>query len=182
VWRLIGMKKIILLVLLCMLSVVSFGKDRVEKIIKKGYIRVGTTGDYKPFTYYNGDKYEGYDIEMAKLIGDELGVEVRFVPTTWKTLVTDLKKDKFDIAMGGISRNLSRKLEAELTEPYLTYGKTPIVRIENKDKYKSLKDIDKKGIKVGVNIGGTNEKFADANIKNAEIIKFKGNLEVVEAV
>ena len=176
------MKKGIVVVLLCLMSILAFGSGRIKKIIDRGYIRVGTTGDYKPFTYYNGSGYEGYDIEVAKSIGIELGVEVRFVKTTWKDLMKDLKKDKFDIGMGGISRNLSRKLNAELTEPYLTYGKTPIVRVKDKNKYKSLKEIDKKGIKVGVNIGGTNEKFADANIKNALVIKFAGNLEVVEAV
>ncbi|UYI77512.1 MAG: transporter substrate-binding domain-containing protein [Fusobacterium varium] len=39
---------------------------------------MGTTGDYKPFTYLNRDKYEGYDIEVAKLIAKELGVKVEF--------------------------------------------------------------------------------------------------------
>ncbi len=40
------------------------------------------------------DKYEGYDIEVAKLIAKELGVKVEFVPTTWKTLISDLNEDK----------------------------------------------------------------------------------------
>jgi len=176
------MKKGIVVVLLCLMSILAFGSSKMGKIVDRGYIRVGTTGDYKPFTYYNGSLYEGYDIEIAKLIGKELGVEVKFIKTTWKDLMKDLKDDKFDIAMGGISRNLSRKLDAELTEPYLTYGKTPIVRTEEQKRYKSLEDIDRKTVRVGVNIGGTNEKFADANIKNAEIIKFVGNLEVVESV
>ena len=41
---------------------------------------------------------------------------------------------------------------------------------------------DKEGVIVGVNIGGTNEKFADKYIKKATIKKYKGNLEVPEAV
>lgn len=177
-----NIRKVIIMLVLVILSVIAMGDSRVEDILEKGVIRVGTTGDYRPFTHLVDGKYEGYDIEVARHIATELGVEIEFVPTTWKALLDDLEDEKFDIAMGGISRNISRKLRAELSNPYLTYGKTPIVRTEDAKKYTSLDAIDQKGVRVGVNIGGTNEKFADANIKNAEIIRYKGNLEVPEAV
>lgn len=94
------MKKILISIILLLSCLTAYGKDKVEEIMKKGVIRVGTTGDYKPFTYLNGDKYEGYDIEVANLIAKELGVKIEFVPTTWKTLISDLNEDKYDIAMG----------------------------------------------------------------------------------
>ena len=93
------MKKILISIILLLSCLTAYGKDKVEEIMKKGVIRVGTTGDYKPFTYLNGDKYEGYDIEIANLIAKELGVKIEFVPTTWKTLISDLNEDKYDIAM-----------------------------------------------------------------------------------
>ena len=60
------MKKGIVVVLLCLMSVLAFGGSRMGKIVDRGYIRVGTTGDYKPFIYYNGSEYEGYDIEIGR--------------------------------------------------------------------------------------------------------------------
>lgn len=85
--------------------------SRLDRILKKGVIRVGTTGDYKPFTYFNPKtkEYEGYDIEAAKLMAADLGVKITFVKTTWPTLMEDLHKNKFDIAVGGISRNTDRQ-------------------------------------------------------------------------
>ncbi len=176
------MKKIVLLLMIVIMSISAVAEGRVDKILEAGKIRVGTTGDYRPFTHLEEGKYEGYDIEVARYIGKELGVEVEFVPTTWKTLLDDLEGNKFDIAMGGISRNISRKLRAELSRAYLTYGKCPIVRREDADRYTSLEAIDQPGVRVGINIGGTNEKFAEANIKNAEIIRYKNNLDVPMAV
>ncbi len=176
------MKRIVLILMILVMSISAMGEGRVDRILEAGRIRVGTTGDYRPFTHLEDGRYEGYDIEVAKYIAKELGVEVKFVPTTWKTLLDDLEEDKFDIAMGGISRNTGRKLRAELSRPYLTYGKCPIVRREDEERYTSFEAIDQPGVRVGINIGGTNEKFAEANIKNAEIIRYKNNLDVPMAV
>lgn len=155
-------------------------ESRLDAIMKNGYIRVGTTGDYKPFSYLNPTtgEYEGHDIDLAKKLADDLGVKVVFVKTTWPTLMDDLLADKYDIAMGGITRTLERAKKAQLSHPYINFGKSPMIRMADKDKYKSLADIDQPNVKIGVNPGGTNEKFVRANLKNAQIIVFEKNLEI----
>jgi cyclohexadienyl dehydratase len=155
-------------------------ESRLDAILKNGYIRVGTTGDYKPFSYLNPTtgEYEGHDIDMAKKLAEDLGVKVVFVKTTWPTLMDDLLADKYDIAMGGITRTLERAKKAQLSRPYINFGKSPLIRMADKDKYKSLADIDKPNVKIGVNPGGTNEKFVRANLKNAQIIVFEKILEI----
>lgn len=176
------MKKIFISILLLLSCLSAYGKDKVEEIMKKGVIRIGTTGDYKPFTYLNGDKYEGYDIEVAKLIAKELGVKVEFIPTTWKTLISDLNEDKYDVAMGGITRTVKRQVEAQMSNPYLIFGKCYLVRKGEKEKYNSIEAVNKPSVKVGVNIGGTNEIFADEPLSKATIIRYKNNLDVPVAV
>lgn len=176
------MKKIFISILLLLSCLTAYGKDKVEEIMKKGVIRIGTTGDYKPFTYLNGDKYEGYDIEVAKLIAKELGVKIEFVPTTWKTLISDLNEDKYDIAMGGITRTVKRQVEAQMSNPYLIFGKCYLVRKGEKEKYNSIEAVNKPSVKVGVNIGGTNEIFADEHLSRATIIRYENNLDVPVAV
>ncbi|MET3696990.1 cyclohexadienyl dehydratase [Bacillus oleivorans] len=158
--------------------------SRLDKILKQGYIRVGTTGDYKPFTYFNPEtqQYEGYDIEAAKLLANELGVEVKFIKTSWPKLMEDLLADKFDIAMGGITRRMNRQVQAQFSDGYIPFGKSPLIRAEDKDKFTSLQAIDQSDVKIGVNPGGTNEEFVRKNIKNAEIIVFNNNLEIPEKV
>lgn len=154
----------------------------VDAIVQQGVLRVGTTADYKPFTYQENGAYRGYDVEVAKLIADELGVKLEIVGTTWKTMLDDLNADKFDIAMGGITRTIKRQIAAEMSDPYLTFGKCYLVRKGDKDKYNSVEAVNKPSVRVGVNIGGTNEIFADTYLKQATIKRYKNNLDVPVAV
>ncbi|MGL5545024.1 MAG: transporter substrate-binding domain-containing protein [Cetobacterium sp.] len=176
------MRKIISIICLVLFTTFGYSKDLVNKIVNRGILKVGTTGDYKPFTYLDKDRYIGYDIEVAKLLAKELGVEIEFVPTTWKTLLSDLNSEKYDIAMGGITRTVSRQIEAETSTPYLIFGKCFLVRRGEKEKYSSLEDVNRPEVRVGVNIGGTNEIFADEKLKMATIIRYKNNLDVPTAV
>ena len=154
--------------------------SRLDAILYKGVIRVGTTGDYKPFTYYNPEteEYEGFDIDVAHLLANELGVEVQFVHTTWPTMMRDFGDDQFDIAMGGVSRNLERQKKAHLSQPYFKDGKAPLIRKEDKHKYKSLADVDHTSVTIGLNPGGTNEKFVRENIKHAKVVMIDHNLDI----
>lgn len=158
----------------------SATQSRLDTILQRGYILVGTTGDYKPFSYLNPatGQYEGHDIDAAKKLAADLGVEVRFVKTTWPTLMSDLLENKFDIAMGGITRTFERQKKAHFSHGYIKFGKSPLIRATDKAKFKTLADIDQPNVKIGVNPGGTNEKFVRANIKNAQIIIVQNNLEI----
>jgi cyclohexadienyl dehydratase len=156
--------------------------DRLEDIQKQGYITVGTTGDYKPFSYYDGSTFSGYDIDVAKYFATEMGVEVKFVQTTWKDLLTGLDNDKYDIAMGGITRRISRQMAAEQSQGYMTFGKCFLVSQGRESLFDTLEKVNRPEVKVGVNIGGTNEKFADQFLTKATIVRFENNLDVPKAV
>lgn len=176
------MKKLLKLILIVLITSFSYGADLVDEIISRGTLRVGTTGDYKPFTYLDNGKYVGYDIAVAELIGKELGVKVEFFPTTWKNLLDDLNSNKYDIAMGGITRTTYRQTKAEMSNPYLIFGKCFLVRKGEKGKYSSIEDVNNPKVRVGINIGGTNEKFAEMYLNKAEIIRYENNLDVPLAV
>ncbi|MEZ8081686.1 transporter substrate-binding domain-containing protein [Enterovibrio norvegicus] len=156
--------------------------DQLEDIQEAGVIRVGTTGDYKPFSFYDGKTFSGYDIDVAQHLADQLGVKLELVQTTWKVLVSNLQEDKYDIAMGGITRRMSRQLAAEQTKGYMVFGKCFLVAKGNVEKFNSLEKVNKASVRVGVNIGGTNEKFADKNLPNATFTRYENNLDVPKAV
>ena len=161
---------------------VSVQADLLDDIQEKGVITVGTTGDYKPFTYYDGTHYSGYDIDVAKHLAEQLGVEVKFVQTTWKNLVLNLQEGQYDIAMGGITRRISRQLAAEQSQGYMTFGKVFLVANGKEEQFDTLAEVNLPSVKVGVNIGGTNEKFADQFLTNATLMKYENNLDVPKAV
>ncbi len=176
-----------LLFLVCMTTTfinVHAQSSRLDRILERGEIRIGTTGDYKPFTYLNPKtgNYEGMDIDAAHMLGEALGVRVQFVPTTWSNLSDNTLNDRFDLAMGGITRTLTRQKILALTDPYVTIGKSPLIRKADRNRFKSLQDIDQPLVRIGANYGGTNESFVRANIKRATIVMFEDNLDVQPAV
>ena len=118
---------------------------------------------------------------MTDALGKALGVRVELVQTAWPQLM-NFEADKFDIAMGGISITLDRQKKGLFLTPIMREGKTPIARCADTGKYATLADIDKPGARVIINPGGTNERFARANIKNAEIKVYGDNVTIFDEI
>lgn len=158
--------------------------SRLDTIIAQGTLRVGTTGDYRPFTYLDPETkaFEGIDIEMAQSLAKAMGVKLELVQTSWPKLGSDLAADRFDLAMGGISISLERQKTALYSIPYLTDGKTPIARCADEAKYRDLAQIDRPGVRVIVNPGGTNERFAREHIKVAQLEVYADNVTIFDQI
>lgn len=159
-------------------------KSHLDLIQESGEIRIGTTGDYAPFSSYNAEtgEYEGIDIDMANHLAQSLGVKVTFVKTSWSSMMTDFKSRKFDMVMGGVSVDLNRQKEAFYSMAYYQGGKAAISKCDDKNKYESLSAIDKPGVRVIVNPGGSNETFVREHIKQATIILHDNNTTVFDQI
>ncbi len=158
--------------------------SRLEEIVRRGTLRVGMTGDYLPFTYLDKatSKFRGFDVDMAEALGKALGVRVEYVRTAWPQLSGDFEAGRFDIAMGGISVTPERQGKGMFSAPVMREGKTPIARCADKGKYETIADIDRPGTRIIVNPGGTNERFARANIRNAEIRVYPDNVTIFDQI
>jgi cyclohexadienyl dehydratase len=158
------------------------GSTLLDTIPKRGVLRVCTTGDYPPFSRLDAKTgtYSGIDIAMAGDLAKGLDATPDFVPTTWAKLVDDLTAGRCDIAMGGVSVTLDRARQVYFTDPYLVDGKTPIVRCADQDKYRTLARIDRPGVRVIVNSGGTNEQFVRAHIRHATVIVHPDNTTIFD--
>src|SRR5271155_2250206 len=109
-----------------------------------------------------------------------LGVSIAFAPTTWSSLAQGLAEGDFDIAMGGVSVTLDRQKIGFFSAPYLRDGKTPIARCSDQEKFQTLTDIDRPGVKVIANPGGTNERFDRARLHAADIVVYPDNLTIFD--
>lgn len=157
----------------------------LDNVLIEGILRVGTTGDFSPFSYQlqpNSHEFHGVDIELAKDLATTLGVKVQFVPTSWPTLMSDLANHKFDICMSGVTIKLIRQKVGLFSIPVLASGKAAITRDENVEKYSTIAAINQAGVRVIVNPGGTNEAFAKANFPNATIIQNEDNLSIFQKI
>ncbi|MBF85084.1 MAG: hypothetical protein CL489_11540, partial [Acidobacteria bacterium] len=138
---------------------------------------------YRPFTYQRPDgTFEGFDIDAARRLGADLGVKVRFVSTSWPQLVEGLREGRYDIAMSGITRNLERQKIVSLSDPYLLIGKCLLIRRADRARFTDLKAIDRLGVRIGVNPGGTNESFVRDRINTADVVVIEDNLSIPDAV
>ena len=154
---------------------------KVAEIVQRGTILFGTTGDYRPLSFREEDgTYWGFGIEMAGEIAKRLGVKVQFVPTSWPTLTDDVQAEPqlFDLAIGGITITDARKETMLMSEGYLANGKTILCRALETERYQSLADLNKPEVRVMVNPGGLNEKFANENLPHATIIVHQKNEEI----
>jgi cyclohexadienyl dehydratase len=158
------------------------GGSRLDAIIERHVLGVGTTGDYRPFAVLDKGtgEYSGFDIDMARALANALGVSIAFAPVTWGGLAKGLADGDFDIAMGGVSVTLDRQKIGFFSAPTMRDGKTPIARCPDQEKYQTLAEINRPGVKVIANPGGTNERFDRARLHLADIVIYPDNLTIFD--
>ncbi|MGZ5236683.1 MAG: transporter substrate-binding domain-containing protein [Caldimonas sp.] len=156
--------------------------SRLDLVQKNGKLRVCTPGDYKPFSLQRADGgFEGLDVDLVQMASKSLGVEAEFVKSAWPTLMKDFV-EKCDVGLGGISVTLDRQKTAFFSSPYMVNGKAPITKCENVAKFQTVADIDKPGVTVVENPGGSNERFARANFKQAKIVIHADNTTIFDEI
>ncbi len=157
--------------------------SRWQQIQKSRILRVGTTLDYAPFSYLSeGGEREGLDIVLATQLAEFLDARLVWVRTSWPTLMEDFRSGAFDIGMSGISIISSRAREGFFTTAYHEGGKTPITHCNQKNRFTSLDAIDRAGVRVIVNPGGTNERYVNSALKAATIVRHPDNETIFEAL
>ncbi len=170
-------KKIIIgiLIITMMVSIVGCSKtdaNKLGKIKEKGKIVLGTAADYPPYEFHkiiNGkDEIVGFDIEIAKQIAADIGVELEIVDMKFDGLLPALVTDDIDFIVAGMVANEERKKTVDFSIPYYQGKQRMIVRIEDKDNLKGPEDF--KGLKVGAQKSTIQEEIATEKFSSAEYI------------
>ncbi len=143
--------------------------DALKEILNDGVLKVGTTGDWNPMTMKDPatNSYTGYDIDVMTELAKDLGVEVEFVPTDWKTLVSGVTSGKYHMT-GSASISPARAKAAGYSNSYFSLATVPLTLAKNADKFKDWADLDKADVTVAATLGTTQEKQVKAFFPNAE--------------
>lgn len=124
--------------------------DELARIQKDGVLKVGVEGTYPPITYHDEDgELTGFDVEVAKAIGEKLGVEVEFTESEWDSLLAAVDSGRIDTVINAVSITEERQKKYDFTEPYVSLFRNVIVKGDN-DTIQSLDDLE--GTKVAENI------------------------------
>jgi len=84
------------------------GQHLIDRIRQTGIIRIGINEDSLPFSFYNTQgQMVGFDIELMLHLAEDLQVAIQFIPYENEYLLQQLDNDHFDIAVSGITPNLS---------------------------------------------------------------------------
>ena len=152
------------------LSGAAQAQSALNDILSSGVLKVGTTGDWNPMTVRDpaSNNYKGFDIDIMTALAEDLGVEVEFVPTDWKTLVNGVVAGQYHIT-GSASISPARMKAAGFSESYISVEIMPFTAKEGAGKFASHDDINQPDVKVATTLGTSFEAMVREWYPNADI-------------
>jgi len=153
-----------------------------NKIREKGILRVGVS----PFTPWvfkgkNG-KLVGFEIDVAKKLSKDMGVTPEFISYDWEKLIPALNEGKIDIIIAGMAITPQRALKVNFSLPYATSGISLATHIEGTKHIRSVEELNRKSIKIGVISATVSEGLAKRIFDKATIMAFKKSNEAENAI
>jgi His/Glu/Gln/Arg/opine family amino acid ABC transporter permease subunit len=122
-----------------------------EGPLSSGVLRVGTEGTYAPFSFQDPatGQLAGYDVDVARAVGDKLGVKVEFVQTPWDSIFAALEANRFDVVANEVTITPERQSKYGMSEPY-SVGVGVVITRTGDNSIKSVDDL--KGKLVGATV------------------------------
>ena len=174
------MKKLVsvLLVAACSVSLVACGgkKEEEKKAEEDKTLVMATNAEFPPYEYYEGEEVIGIDVDIAKAVAQELGMELKIEDMAFDSVIPAVSSGKADIALAGLTVTDERKENLNFTD---TYAKATQVIIVKEDSAIAGPD-DLEGKKIGVQLGTTGDLYA-SDIKDAEVEQYNKGFEAVQA-
>ncbi|WP_432698413.1 transporter substrate-binding domain-containing protein [Marinobacterium sp. YM272] len=107
---------------------ISFGAvstasaDKLDDITEAGVLKVAVPQDFPPFGSVGADlQPQGYDIDMAGYLADELGVKLELIPVTSANRIPYLQTQKVDLVISSLGKNPEREKAIDFTKPYAPF-------------------------------------------------------------
>jgi len=145
-------------------------QSALNDILSNGTLKVGTTGDWNPMSVRDPatNSYVGFDIDVMTQLASDLGVEVEFVPTDWKTLVNGVVAGNYHMT-GSASISPARLKAAGYSNSYISVEMLPFTMADKADRFTDWDSINNADVTVATTLGTSFEKlvrdwFPEANI------------------
>lgn len=145
-------------------------------------LRVGTSGDYAPFSEVDAtapDGLAGFDVELMRRFAAERGARVAWVRFRWPELADDFRAGRFDVAVGGVTVRPERSVVGRFTRPLALAGAVVLVR-HGAGTAATIDELAARGpgARIAVNAGGHLERVARARFPAARLRVVPGNRAV----
>lgn len=135
----------------------------LDQIMDKGKVSIAVFSDVTPLGYMDeNNELTGIEVDIAKDLAEQLGVEVELVPTTNQNRIPYLLTEKVDLVIAAFSMTNERRKVVEFSDAYFRGGAVLVLNSEN-EKTKDITDIrNMEGMKIAVSKGTMNDELATA--------------------
>ena len=169
------MKKMTLVALLLLVCLGTVSPALAQKPV----LRVAADCAFVPFEYVDEkNQIVGFDVDLAKAIGEAIGYEVLFLNQAWDGLIPSLLNKNIDMIASGMSITEERAKQVNFSDPYFTSVLTIVVHKNNND-IATLDDLT--GKRVGVQINTTGD-FAASDIPDVKISRYNTGPETLQNI
>lgn len=158
----------------------STGETTAEaKEAAGGKLVMATNAEFPPYEFHDGDSIVGIDVEIAKAIADELGMELEIEDIAFDSIIPEIVSGKADMGLAGMTVIEDRKQSVDFTD---TYAKASQKIIVKEDSEIAVPD-DLKGVIVGVQLGTTGDIYvSDLEADNTKVERYSKGFEAVQAL
>lgn len=150
-------------------------ESTMERVKRTKELRVGTVAGAIP--YFNKDlvsqKWEGFGPDFGESLAKKLGVQVKFVETTWGNSVLDLQSNKIDL-MFALAPTPQRQEVVNFSKPLLNNTFTAVCK-KGHEPVKTWEQLNKPEAKVVVDIGSNQDQFATRALPKASISRLESS-------
>lgn len=143
----------------------------LDRVQRAGEVQVCIWPDYYGISYRNPktQKLTGIDVDLARELGKDLGVQVQFIDSSFARLIDDITADRCDIAMFAIGIIPSRQAKLRFSSPHLQSDIYAITTKSNR-LIQTWADIDRPGVMIAVAKGTLHESIMHDKLKQAELL------------
>ena len=138
-------------------------------------LRVGSSGDYAPFSIHAETGWDGFDVQVARAFAHDTGRRLELVEFRWPALELDLAANRFDVAMSGVTMRPWRARVGTFTRPIARVGAMILM---HPGIATTLAELDVADRRIGVNAGGYLERVARRLFRRAEIVPIGDNRQL----
>ena len=170
------MKKITIKVLLTFflafgLTANALAGEAMDRILQRGELIVGTSGNQVPFTATTTTGgLIGMDIDLAKLIAANMGLKVKFEKMPFAELLPSLQAGKIDLVLSGVTMTLKRNLKVAFVGPYYISGKAVLTKTQTIANIQSPDNLNKPEITFAALRNSTSKDFVDNVAPKAKLV------------
>lgn len=155
-------------------------ESTLEQIMKRGTMRVGMD-TFVPWAMKDKTgKFIGFEIDVARQLAEDMGVDVEFVPTKWAGIIPALLTGKFDVLIGGMGIRTKRALKVNFTIPYDYSGMSMVAHKKKAGGFDSLDDFNKPDVELAVKMGTTAVMAAKKHMPKAKLRLFEDEAQAYQ--